>query len=149
MSNLNITNSINFSSLGKEAKQTLLDFCYPVGSYLFTENTTLFKSADDVANYYGGNWTQLSSKFLYATSDYNNVGIEAGEASHVLTTLEIPSHSHTYYWGGGSGGMAGPRDGYAGNKGSFSANVTSTGGGQAHNNMPPYRKVLMFRRLPD
>lgn len=72
---------------------------------------------------------------------YDNLGLKGGEQSHVLTLSEMPSHSHA------SGIYTNSQD-YV--DGSASPNnigtaVTATpvqtgtaGGGQAHNNMPPF-----------
>lgn len=62
----------------------------------------------------------------------------------------MPSHTHNLgyvnkgFWSSGSNWCvdAGSRDGW-GNSNS----VSSTGGGQAHNNMPPYRVAYIYKRL--
>lgn len=58
-----------------------------------------------------------------------------GEENHMLTIAEMPSHSHSYVAASHSGsGMNfnGSGDGVVG------STTGATGGGQAHNNMPPY-----------
>ena len=92
---------------------------------------------------------QLTETFLYAstTSDSGSTTATAGEKTHTLSANEIPSHNH----------MTGQRQSYAsgnmyalvgyGSTTSSSNSTTSnTGGGQAHNNMPPYMRVYMWKR---
>ena len=83
-----------------------------------------------------------------------NLGTTGGEETHTLTVPETPSHSHTdtgHVHTTGNSILAGtlvepPLDGLAPNPlpaftGSASANLTSTGGGLAHNNLQPYGVV--------
>lgn len=69
------------------------------------------------------------------------LGQKGGEEAHVLTTPEIPAHSHTI----ASGQFATPANGSGGNLGgSYGGNptaagvTTNTGGGGGHNNMQPF-----------
>jgi microcystin-dependent protein len=67
-----------------------------------------------------------------------------GEAKHTLTIAEMPSHSHAYvdsYGGPTSGG---------GSEGNYSRLATGTGysgGGAAHNNLPPYYALAFIMKL--
>lgn len=142
-----INNSLNsMSSLVSTIKLSI----YPVGSiYMSVDSTspnTLF----------GGTWERLKDRFLLAAGDTYSAGSTGGEAYHTLTVNEMPSHNHVglyestdntlLNWKSGetnsvvSGskvrGAAGDPDIYTG----------STGGGQAHNNMPPYLVVYMWKR---
>lgn len=98
------------------------------------------------------------------------MGATGGEAQHVLTVNEMPSHRHDYklFTGGlGTGGydaaqgkFAAARfdsngaesneknDGKAFTAGSHSRenHLFATGGSQAHNNMPPYLAVNIWKR---
>ena len=91
---------------------------------------------------------QLTETFLYAstTSDSASTTATAGEKTHTLSVNEIPSHHHVmgYSWSTGSGSSSG----YAksSSRAVTSANTDNTGGGQAHNNMPPYMRVYMWKR---
>lgn len=153
MSNLNINGQLGFELLSSQAKQVLLDFVYPKDTYFITENKTLFPDVDSVKNHFGGKWERLDSRFLYATSDLGAVGHEDGEASHTLTCDEMPSHYHTLYadqrhgMNRMSGNASSWSDGNVQTGTQTSRNTTNAGNGKAHNNMPPYREVLMYRRI--
>lgn len=117
---------------------------YPVGSYYWSSNST------SPALIFGGTWEQVKDKFVLAAGDTYTVDATGGEATHTLTTDEIPSHYHfsglwqtvDRYSGGGTLDAAGAFSGY-GN----TVNTGSTGGGQAHNNMPPYIVAYCWHRV--
>lgn len=139
--------------------KTLLDWTHPVGSiYQSTVST-------NPAELFGGTWEQLSGRFLIAANSTYAVGSTGGEASHTLTVAEIPSHeghlvSNNYSGGTDVGSAKGKYlsastmsdyedDGHgwnlvAGNE--IYLPGYSRGGGQAHNNMPPYLAVYMWKR---
>jgi len=75
---------------------------------------------------------------IYGTYEIDATG---GEASHVLTVPEIPSHNHLYTRPNDDTGNQG--SGTTTIVGNVSGNIgtTNTGGGEAHNNMPPYYVV--------
>ena len=122
------------------------DDIYPVGSIYMSVNST------NPRNLFGGTWTQLKDRFLLgAGSTYTN-GSTGGEASHTLTVNEMPSHSHGQYVTVSSGGSLSANcdyDVYSSGKARKSAQNVSTdtaGGGNSHNNMPPYLVVYMWQR---
>ena len=106
-------------------------------------------SANNVspANLFGGTWQQIKDKFLLSAGDTYNAGDEGGEATHILTIDEMPSHNHSWGWayaaapGNSTWSSAGV------NKTSSASDVIgNTGGGKPHNNMPPYLAVFMWKR---
>lgn len=114
---------------------------YPVGSIYLTVNNT-----NPSTWITGTTWEQIKDTFLLGAGDTYSGGATGGEATHTLTVDEIPSHSHTftdYYNISGVGST--------GSTGSFqnstkSSGTGNTGGGNAHNNMPPYLVVYMWKR---
>lgn len=113
---------------------------YPVGSiYISVAETS-------PASLFGGTWEILNDVFLLAAGSYANAGTFGGEASHTLTVDEMPAHRHTVpsmpgydagtEWVGQSGKAA-----------SMTRNTDINGGGAAHNNMPPYLAVYMWKRV--
>ena len=121
---------------------SLLDV-YPVGAvYISVSNI-------DPGTLFGGTWEQIEDTFLLSAGSTYTAGDTGGEAEHTLTTQEMPSHNHSLAcrWSGetGSSGTLGQMDG--GGYSSAGIGTNSTGGGQAHNNMPPYLVVYMWQRI--
>lgn len=121
--------------------KNLLDLTYPIGStYISVEDT-------NPSTLFGGEWEQLKDRFLLAAGDTYTAGVTGGEAEHTLTVDEIPPHTHqnknsvrvvsgtTYYVPGLT------------TSGYDVVTTGSTGGGKAHNNMPPYLTVYMWKRI--
>lgn len=83
----------------KVLKQTMLDFCYPVGSYYETSNTNFDPNIE-----LGGTWVQdtkgLVTSGAYQLTDtdpgnsrlYLHAGSIRGETTHQLSTAEMPYH---------------------------------------------------------
>lgn len=98
-----------------------------------------------------GTWTQLKDRFLLGVGDtYITVNSTGGEARHILTEDEMPVHQHTIGNANESGGEvsfsqylpgADNTIGYIGN-----IYTDFAGANQAHNNMPPYLTVYMWKR---
>ena len=87
------------------------------------------------------NLPNLTGKFPLGMSSSLSLGATGGEAAHVLTVDELPSHTHICKTTSGtsSDGVNKIQASAATNlKTVQTAATTSTGGGQAHNNMPPY-----------
>lgn len=119
---------------------------YPVGSIYMSVNGT------NPGTLFGGAWEQLQNRFLLAAGSSYAAGSTGGEATHTLTTNEMPAHTHKsgnnaghYAFGGGST-ATGPASGSGYATSLSSIDSGSAGGGQAHNNMPPYLAVYMWKR---
>lgn len=123
---------------------------YPIGSIYISTNAT------SPATLFGGNWDEIHGAFLFANSALHKAGEIGGEEEHVLKEKEIPIHYHDEYVGNDGGDGSVP-EGYYGftsiaytSKNTYWAKGSKTseaGGGQAHNNMPPYLSVYMWQRV--
>ena len=69
----------------------LIDMFYPVGSYYETSDTTFDPNVS-----WGGTWSLETEGLVHIGGGQNyTVGDTGGEATHVLTSDEMPSHTHT------------------------------------------------------
>lgn len=119
-------------------KSALLDLVYPVGSVYISYNSA------SPAALFGGTWEQIQGRFLLASSESYPAGSTGGEATHTLTEGEMPRHVHNGHFINLS--MAGGFDYMPGGQYVADSDTTPTGGGQPHNNMPPYLVVYMWQR---
>lgn len=175
----------------KPKKQCIADLIYPIGSIYMSVNNVSPQAL------FGGSWEQIKDRFLLSSGDTYTNGSTGGEATHTLTTNEMPSHTHIQNshnhtqnghthgtttgrnfiavgdgdnWGytsaikiatGTSGtayyyphsdkntnGITEPSATASTTATNQSATATNqnTGSGQAHNNMPPYLTVYMWKR---
>ena len=131
-----------------EFKKDLLEKVYPIGSYYW--------SSSDISpqTLFGGIWTKIKGRFLFASDGKHSVGYEDGEEKHYLTKDEMPSHYHGYHkfnydhyfsYNGENNSCAYYPYSQAG-KFLVRYYTDSEGGGKAHNNMPPYLTANCWRR---
>lgn len=138
----------------------VLDNVYPIGSIYMNVNST------NPGTLFGGTWEQIQGKFLLGMSSSYPAGSQGGEASHTLTTEEMPSHGHnpanqSGYFGfitnskkafevGDMGVQSGSGRYYPYSTVAFDISRNSltdtTGGGKSHNNMPPYLSIYIWKR---
>lgn len=124
---------------------------WPVGSIYITVSNT------SPAALFGGTWERISERFLLGASSSYPAGGTGGEFTHKLTQSELPNYSLSVTNGSNvirsktgnsadayvqtqSGGWGIP------NWESKTVTVASGGSGEAHNNMPPYLAVNMWKR---
>lgn len=127
-----------------------IDTIYPVGSIYMTTNALV-----DPNNLFSGTtWQQIEDTFLLAAGNTYTNGDTGGSATVTLTTNEIPTHEHYNAQNNSAGGSGkdftvdsgiNTRLTTAGNY--WWTKTTQTGGGQAHDNMPPYLVVCMWERI--
>lgn len=123
--------------------QQVLNNVYPVGAIFISVVN------NSPASVFGGVWERILDRFLLAASGNYVAGSTGGEATHELTISEIPSHDHAtgFGWGGATAGG----DNYfvtsSIGKTVVANRTTLAGGGTAHNNMPPYLAVFMWKRI--
>ena len=150
--------------------EQILDRAYPVGSIYMSVNAT------SPATLFGGTWERISGRFLLAADSSHAAGSMGGEANHTLTVAELPKHSHVQkgvsfgeensspirldiqddgnvvtYDSTGSPTWAIDKSSSATKTyRTISLGVDGdtgiTGGGEAHNNMPPYLAVYVWKR---
>ena len=130
---------------------TVLDM-YPVGSIYQTAS-----GAFNPQTAWGGTWERIKDRFLLAAGTAYAGGSTGGEATHKLTAQEMPSHTHTMYvnndgssssWSPTAGEYLIKPDGVTTSKKNYQAKLAQNGTGldQAHNNMPPYLAVYIWKR---
>lgn len=157
----NVSGAASVGSLSVNGK-TLLNLIYPIGS--------LYMSVNNVSpqSFIGGTWERIQDRFLLAAGSTYSAGSTGGSATHTLTANEMPKHEGHMYdnfndtgWvdrGGdansyylNSTGAAGygkyenrPYKVVSGNE--MVMQGYTRGGGAAHNNMPPYLTVYVWKR---
>ena len=136
---------------GENAKN-IADLIYPVGSIYMSVNNT------NPEILFGGKWEQIKDKFLLSAGNTYSAGSTGGEASHTLTVNEMPSHHHSLISNNNNGADSGSgywhlpsaiegwSYGSAVDIYTNSSRTKETGGGQPHNNMPPYLTVYIWKR---
>lgn len=143
-SNMTVGNATNASKLN-------LDSQFPIGSIWITTTD------NNPAELFGGSWTQLLDRFLVGAGNEYTLNATGGEATHTLTTNEMPTHRHNLSNGDSAAfpivnGIGTPTTSSRylqatndGNQCPFYA-IEETGGSQSHNNLPPYLAVNIWRR---
>lgn len=153
------TDAVNKGYLDKK-----LSSFYPVGSIYMNLNLI------DPSLIFGGTWERLKDTFLLGAGDTYEAGTSGGEAEVVLTKEQLPKHNHVQtvrnpssdslnpagtgkdgservgeveYRSGVSYQLANQEKWAAG----YTINTYSTGSNVAHNNMPPYLTVYIWKRI--
>lgn len=141
-----IAESIKQSIL-ESLKQTIIDAVLPVGIYIS------LSAATDPATLWGGTWERVDEgRTLISAGSTYTAGSTGGEATHTLINSEIPSHNHAIWYPNESAGNNSAQIGYpsVASKSTYYAvgsNTGDVGGGEAHNNMPPYLAVYIWHRI--
>ena len=101
----------------------------------------------------------LRDKFILGAGNSYSVSSTGGEKTHTLTVSEIPRHKHSSSGSsiripindrsGGAGAIFGQETRYSDNglDVDVSVNIGYTGGGSAHNNMPPYYALYYIMKI--
>ena len=109
---------------------------YPVGSIYVSVKSTNPK------NLFGGSWTQIKDRFLLAAGTTYKAGSTGGESEVTLNRFQMPPA----VWASGSGEnvIETSTSGAAGV--GYGMYTQADNWGQAHNNMPPYLAVYVWKR---
>ncbi len=140
------------AAIAKCKTDTLLA-AYPVGSlYMSAEATS-------PASLFGGTWEQIKDRFILAAGDTYAAGSTGGEETHALTVNEMPNHNHEILIDYESqSGLDSLFYKIVLLKSTFkssqndttkysSGGTYATGGSAAHNNMPPYTAMYVWKRI--
>ena len=117
---------------------------FPIGYTFITTDSNFNPNTS-----FGGTWVRIQDRFLLASGNTYTNGETGGEATHTLTIDEMPSHKHNVNIGvalsldTNQGLVAGHSPSAVDN---IYRNTDNVGGGQPHNNMPPYLAVMMWKR---
>ena len=136
---------------------------YPVGCYFETTDTDF-----DPNDVFVGTWVLEAEGLVHISSGTNYTvstnDKDGGEATHILQKTEMPAHNHGFQMAGtnldsnGDGGFGFQSNVNAGSgtfwvtslcrtgTGNYTGSMRNTGGGQAHNNMQPYKIVNRWYR---
>lgn len=112
---------------------------YPVGSIYLAFNHT------NPATLFGGTWVRIYGAFPWFTDANGEIGLTGGEREHTLTVSELPSHSHGSVYSQNAPGTK-TQAWYSASGDKLAYGTVATGGGEAHNNMPPYIQISAWRR---
>ena len=146
----------------------IFDRMHPIGSFYISEDDK------DPETIFGGKWIKIRDKFLLSSGS-KSVGTTGGEESHILTEKEMPEHSHPLREMGNTENIyterktfesssATPQYTAYGRKLKVTESAYTTlapnyakdpwrlfarevGGGEPHNNMPPYLVVNIWKRI--
>lgn len=111
---------------------------------------------------FGGKWEQIQGKFLLGVDDSYVAGSTGGEKEHILTIDEMPKHKHQLITGSNPVSKDSERwnvsvwgfydqklDPEVSDEGTYRYvnAINYEGNSAAHNNMPPYLAVYIWKRV--
>lgn len=140
----------------------ILQAVYPIGSLYITASSV---SPSTLFGF--GEWEQIKDTFLLASGDTYAAGATGGEAEHTLVYEELPEANgtiimHNASYGTNIAGASGCFTASSINQGTYrnggtileadtvsigKINYSNGGEDQAHNNMPPYLVVNIWKRV--
>ena len=132
----------------------ILSKVYPVGSIFTAVVSTNPGTLLGIGVWAAFGAGKMLVGFDGSDSDFDAAEETGGAKTHQLTIAEMPAHDHPrgsnsngagFTDDAGTGGL----EGYMGGdtaSGTFDARLASQGGGAAHNNMPPFITVYMWKR---
>ena len=157
-----VTNQLFFQTVGSNF---VLDNVYPVGSIYMNVNST------NPGTLFGGTWEQIQGRFLLGMSSSYPAGSQGGEEEHTLTSGELPLHAHGIIEASNASFVypSSRTSSATSSTGNYALLLNNTGNGyvteqqagvgrlvasdnienrgQAHNNMPPYLSIYIWKRI--
>lgn len=145
--------------------KTLVDLIYPVGSVYIS-----FNDKADPSVLFGGTWERINNRFLWAADAEGTMGVTGGEKETTLSASELPKFAGTLNMRANTqdsnnvdviadtgANMSLKKNDYvwwgilnAGGDNSqiknWQLSFDNGGQGKAHNNMPPFIQVAMWKR---
>ena len=118
----------------------IFDAILPVGSMVLRYDHT-----NPGTLYPGTTWVRVENAFPWFTGSTGQIGLTGGEREVTLTTAQLPTHSHGSVYSQHASGTK-DKAWYNTSGTSLAYGAVSTGGGEAHNNMPPYIQISAWRR---
>lgn len=119
---------------------TIFDAILPIGTIIMRYDHT-----NPGTLYPGTTWVRVYGAFPWFTDANGAIGTTGGERNVTLTVNQIPAHSHGSVYSQHAPGTKG-QAWYTTAGTSLAYGAVETGGGQAHNNMPPYIQISAWRR---
>lgn len=114
----------------------------------------VFFDAEDHSNFLGFQWERVSQGRIPiglddSDTNFNTIGKTGGEKEVTLSINHIPPHNHTVRANiqnaSGNDVLVIKNNAYYSS--AVEMNTSATGGGQAHNNMPPYIVMAFWKRV--
>ena len=144
--------------------EQLAKLIYPIGRGFIDFTDT------DYSNYLGLTWERelvgmFPVGYKSGDTDFGTMGKTGGEKTHTLTINEMPSHNHSITDNGHTHTISHAISQTKGTQGTSNfvmssgnytttttnaktgISINNTGGGQAHNNLPPYQVVAYWKRI--
>lgn len=130
--------ALNVEFMGK-VTGAIFDAILPVGSMVLRYDHT-----NPGTLYPGTTWVRVEGAFPWFSGSTATIGQTGGEREVTLTANQLPPHNHggTYT----NAGTARTHAWLASNGTAMGYETINSGGGAAHNNMPPYIQVSAWRR---
>lgn len=127
---------------------SLLNMFFPIGKLWISTDPT------SPASIVGGSWEQIKDVFLLAAGSKYAAGTTGGEATHKLTEGEMPNHTHHPYIQDSKTTQSASTNVFTTSSKTWTNKykqdlgyLAVAGSAVAHNNMPPYLAVYMWKRV--
>lgn len=149
MANLSVTGSIDFSSLDTTAKSVLLDFVYPVGSYVYFNAN--FDTVAKVEAHYGGTWVKLGDGYFVEAG--SSITTHSAGLPNITGSFQNSGHMNNGHYTSGAFSV-GVQNGWSSNNGAandggrydFSASKSNSIYGNSSTVQPKSRTAYIYYR---